>query len=316
MTELHTVTGLEVRDPRLADIVSPAAELETLAEGFEFIEGPIWHPTGKYLIFSDIVGNTMYRWSQEGGLAVFRKPSQMANGNTYDCQGRIVTCEHATSRVSRTELDGQVVVLASHYEGLELNSPNDVIVKRDGAIFFSDPVFGRRPRVGVPRPQQLAYQAVFRINPVTMALAPVSTDFGNPNGLCFSLDERQLFVNDSPRGHIRVFDLHADGSLTGGTVWAELKGEGPGVADGMKFDSAGHLFCCGPGGVYVFDANAAPLGRIRMPEQTANFTWGGEGMCDLFLAASTTLYRLRVQVPGRDLFEIRPADPAQGVNDV
>lgn len=296
------LVNLEVRDPRLTQIVLPTAELETMATGFEFLEGPIWHPAGHYLIFSDIVGDTMYRWSAAEGIRVFRRPSHMANGNTYDRQGRIVTCEHATSRVTRTELDGQVVVLASHYQGRELNSPNDIVVKRDGAIYFSDPEFGRRPRFGGPRPQQLSYQAVFRFDPATQTLAPVATDFGNPNGLCFSLDERQLFVNDSPRRHIRVFEVQPDGTLTGGAVWAELKGEGPGVADGMKFDAAGHLYCCGPGGVYVFDRDATPLGRIRMPEQTANFAWGGEGMCDLFLAASTTLYRLRVQVPGRELF--------------
>ncbi|HEX9114684.1 MAG TPA: SMP-30/gluconolactonase/LRE family protein [Anaerolineae bacterium] len=289
---------LDTWDPALDGIVAPGTELERIAGNLSFIEGPIWHPVDRTLIFSDIVGDTMYRWSAGRGLETFRSPSHMANGNTYDRQGRILTCEHATSRVSRTEPDGTVVVLASHYDGHELNSPNDIVVKSDGTVWFTDPSFGRRARVGIPRAQDLAFQAVFRLDPKSGDLRPVADDFGNPNGLCFSLDETQLFVNDSPRGHIRVFQVQPDGKLTGGEVWAEVHGEGPGVPDGLKFDLAGHLYCAGPGGIYVFDSSARCLGRIRMPEQVANFAWGDGDLCGLYIAASTTLYRLGMKVPG------------------
>jgi gluconolactonase len=293
---------IEIRDTRLEQIVNPNVELETVATGFEFTEGPIWHPYEKHLTFSDIVGNTMYRWDRANGIRVFRKPSNMANGNTYDLQGRILTCEHATSRVTRTELDGRVVVIASHYNGKELNSPNDIIVKSDGAIYFSDPSFGRRERVGVPRSQDLNFQAAFRFDPKSNTLTPIVSDFENPNGLCFSNDEKQLFVNDSPRRHIRVFDVLPDGSVTNGRVWAQVDGEGKGVPDGMKFDRAGNLFCAGPGALYIFDAHANLLGKIPMPEQLANFAWGDDDLCSLYLTATTTLYRLRINVPGRALF--------------
>ena len=226
----------------------------------------------------------MYRWDAAGGAAVFRRPSRKANGNTCDSAWRILTYEHATSRVVRQEPDGCQTVLASHYAGLELNSPNDIVVKSDGAIYFTDPDFGRRPtRVGVPREQQQPCQGVYRLDPETGALARLADDFDQPNGLCFSPDETRLFVNDSPRGHIRVFDVLADGALRGGQVWAEVRGEGPGVPDGMNFDAAGNLYCAGPGGIHVFDAAAVCPARSRMPEQAANFCWGGDDLRDLII---------------------------------
>ena len=207
---------LDVRDARLTGIVAPDAPMEPLATGYDFLEGPVWLPAERALIFSDIPGDAMHRWDAAGGATVYRQPSHKANGNTLDGQGRLLTCEHATSRVVRQEPDGRLTVLASHYAGVELNSPNDIVVKRDGAIYFTDPNFGRRPtRHGVPRAQQLGFQAVFRLDPETGALVAVADDFEQPNGLCFSLDETRLFVNDSPRGHIRVFDVLADGSLRG-----------------------------------------------------------------------------------------------------
>jgi gluconolactonase len=291
---------LDVRDPRLTEIIAPDARLEPLATGFQFLEGPVWMPIQAALVFSDIPGDTMYRWNAASGVTVFRRPSRKANGNACDRDGRILTCEHATSRVVRQELDGRLTVIASHYAGLELNSPNDIVVKRDGAIYFTDPNFGRRPtRYGVPREQQQPCQGVYRLEPEAGALARVADDFDQPNGLCFSLDESLLFVNDSARGHIRVFEITEEGGLRGGKVWAEVHGQGPGVPDGMKFDAAGNLYCAGPGGIYVFDAHATCLGAIRMPEQAANFCWGGDDLRDLLVCASTTLYRVRVQIAGR-----------------
>ena len=291
---------LDVRDARLTGIVAPDALLEPLATGFDFLEGPIWLPGERALIFSDIPGDTMHRWDAAGGATVFRQPSHKANGNTLDGQGRMLTCEHATSRVVRQGSDGRLTVLASHYAGVELNSPNDIVVKSDGAIYFTDPNFGRRPtRHGVPRAQEQPCQGVYRLEPDAGTLSRLAADFDQPNGLCFSPDERQLFVNDSPRGHIRVFDVQADGTLTNGKVWAELRGEGLGVPDGMKLDAAGNLYCAGPGGIHIFDTDATCLGVIRMSEQAANFCWGGDDLCDLFIGASTTLYRVRVQAAGR-----------------
>lgn len=294
---------LDVLDPRLLDVFDVNAGLECLASGFRFVEGPAWNPVRQDLVFSDIAADRMYRWRAADGVTVFRQPSRMANGNTYDRQGRLVTCEHAASRVTRTELDGTVTVIASHYAGCELNSPNDVVVHSDGAIYFTDPNFGRRPTwVGVPRPQQQPCQGVYRVDPYTRALTRLAEDFDQPNGLCFSLDERRLFVNDSPRGHIREFAVSADGGLSGGQVWAEVSGDGPGVPDGMKVDAAGNLYCAGPGGVHVFSPEGDPLGRVRVSEQVANFTWGEADGCSLFITASSALYRLRLRAPGRLLF--------------
>lgn len=292
---------LDVRDPRLAEIVAPDAALERLASGFQFLEGPVWLPWADALVFSDIPGDTMHRWdAATGETRVYRQPSRKANGNTLDHQGRLLTCEHATSRVMREEADGSLTALATHYGGLELNSPNDIVVKSDGAIYFTDPNFGRRPtRVGVPRPQQQPCQAVYRLEPETGALTSVADDFDQPNGLCFSPDEARLFVNDSPRGHIRVFDVLPGGGLSGGAVWAEARGEGPGVPDGMKFDAAGNLTCTGPGGIYFFDPAGQCLGVLRIAEQVGNFCWGGADLRDLFICASTTLYRVRMAVPGK-----------------
>ena len=291
---------LDIRHPDLAQVIGPQAELEIVAHDFQFLEGTVWHPAERSLTLSDIPGDTMYRWQEGAGVTVFRQPSHKANGNTRDRQGRLLTCEHATSRVVRQEADGSLAVLASHYRGSELNSPNDIVVKRDGAIYFSDPDFGRRPtRYGVPRPQQLPFQAVFRLDPETGELTPVATDFDQPNGLCFSPDEGRLFVDDSPRGHIRVFDVLPDGGLAGGAVWAEVRGEGPGAPDGLKTDAAGRVYCAGPGGIHIFAADATCLGVIRIPEQAANFCWGDDDLRSLYVAASTTLYRVRVLAPGR-----------------
>jgi gluconolactonase len=287
--------------PELAALIGDA-ELERLATGFEFTEGPIWHPREHHLTFSDMPGDEQRRWIPGKGVASFRKPSNKANGNTYDHRGRMLTCEHATSRVVRTEADGTVSVLATHFEGRELNSPNDIVVGRDGAIYFTDPTYGRKPYYRVERPQQLDFQGVYRMNPDGSRLTLLADDFAQPNGLCFSLDERRLYVNDTERGHIRMFEVSADGRLAGGDVWARVVGEGAGGPDGMKVDSSGSLYCCGPGGVRVFSAAAEPLGVIRLPEVCANFTWGDDDMRSLFFTASRSLYRLRTRIPGRPLF--------------
>lgn len=291
-----------IANDRFHAVVGPDPQPERLATGFLFTEGPIWHPYEKHLTFSDMPGDHMRRWSAAGGVRTFRQPSNKTNGNTYDRQGRMLSCEHATSRVTRTDLGGAIAVLATHFEGKELNSPNDIVVRSDGLIFFSDPVYGRVPWYGVERPQQLDFQAVYRMAGDGSGLSPIAREFAQPNGLCLSLDERRLFVNDSERGHIRVFEVAADGSCGGGEVWAELFGPGQGVADGMKLDAAGNLYCCGPGGLHVFAPDATFLGVIETPEVVANFTWGDDDFRSIFLTASTSLYRVRTNTPGRPLF--------------
>jgi gluconolactonase len=298
---------LDIRHPTFNQVVGISPQLEQLATGFAFTEGPAWHPYDRYLIFSDIICNTLYRWREGEGVSVFRRPSYLANGNTFDRQGRLLTCEHGTSRVSRQNHDGAVEVLVSHYEGRQLNSPNDIVVKGDGAIYFTDPNPGRGPRVGIPRPQELPFQGVYRLGEDGQ-LTLLVDDLPKPNGLCFSLEEQQLLVNDSERGCIYAYDLGPDGLAADPVlgseekIWAELAGEGIGVADGMKFDRAGNLYCCGPGGIHLFDPEAIYLGLIRMPEQTANLAWGDEDLCSLYITATTSLYRLRVRMPGSRLF--------------
>jgi gluconolactonase len=296
----------KVHDRRFREIVDEDAVLERVATGFDFIEGPVWHPHERFLIFSDIVGDCMYRWSAVDGVSVFRRPSHMANGNTYDRQGRLLTCEHATSRLTRTGHEGRIDVVASHYQGQELNSPNDVVVRSDGAVYFTDPNSGRSERFGVPREQELPFQGVYRLDPDDRSLTLLVDDFAKPNGLCFSLDEDRLFISDTVRFHIRVFDVEPDGSLVNGRVWAGITGEGLGVPDGMKIDREGNLYCCGPGGIHAFNATASPtanrLGLIEMPEHTTNLAWGDDDLHSLYITAATSLYRLRLNVAGLEAF--------------
>lgn len=295
--------SIEIRDQRFLDIVDENLELETLASDFEFTEGPIWHPVEKHLIFSDIPANKMFRWSNSDGLQLFREPSNMANGNTYDHQGRILSCEHATSRVSRTEADGSIEVLASHYDGMELNSPNDIIVRNDGSIWFTDPTYGRLGHTGTVRDPELDFCGVYRLDPDSRELMLVGKDFEMPNGLAFTIDHKRLYVADTPRMHIRLFDINENGLLSGGEVFAESTGEGAGAPDGLKIDSAGHVFCAGPGGVHVYHpSDGACLGVIMTPAFCANFTWGESNFRTFFLTSSTNLFRTTLKVPGIPLF--------------
>jgi gluconolactonase len=275
---------------------------ERLGTGFAFTEGPVWHSSGKFLVFSDMPGDHMRRWSASDGITTFRSPSSMANGNAYDRQARLVTCEHATSRVSRTEPDGRIVAVATHYAGKELNSPNDVVVSSDGGIYFTDPTFGRMKYFGVERQPELDVRGVYRAGSNPRSPELLVDDFAQPNGLCFSLDGRQLYVNDTERKHIRVFEVTPTGALKDGRVWAETVGDKPGAPDGMKIDVEGRVWCCGPGGIHVFTADGRLVEVIEVPEYTANFAWGDDDYRSLFITASTSLYRLRTTVAGRPAF--------------
>jgi gluconolactonase len=289
---------LEIRDPRLTSIVGAHVEFERIATGCLFTEGPLWHPTGEYLLWSDMPGDHLRRWSKADGVTTFRQPCNKSNGLTWDRQGRLLACEHASSQVTRTEPDGRITSLATHYDGKQLNSPNDIVCAQDGGVYFSDPPYGRAEFYGVKREQELAFQGVYRAGADPRKPMLLVDDFDRPNGLCFSLDGRRLFVNDTARLHIRVFEVKGNGTLSGGQVWAETKGEGKGAPDGMKLDSAGNVYCCGPGGIHVFSPEAVDLGVIQVPEYTANFAWGARDLRTLFITASTSVYTIRTVVPG------------------
>ena len=291
--------SVDIRDQRFVDVVGAGVEFERLAGGFLFTEGPQWDSRQQRLLFSDIPGNAIHEWSRAAGIRVFRAPSDMANGLAWDRIGRLLCCEHATSRVTRIELDGRITVIASAFEGMALNSPNDIVVKRDGGIYFTDPTYGRMEYYGVVRAPVLAFRGVYRVEPDGARITLLADDFAQPNGLCFSVDERRLFVNDTERMHIRVFDVVGDGTLRNGRIWAELSGDGAGAPDGMKIDSEGNLYCCGPVGIHVLDRFAAALGVIRVPSPAANFTWGEDDLKSLFITATDNLYCIRVRVPGQ-----------------
>lgn len=296
---VRPTVGVEVVDAEAALPLAHNAVIEQVATGFVFTEGALWHSAQSYLLFSDIIGNQMHRWGADQGTTSFRHPSNMANGNTWDLQGRLLTCEHASSRVVRTEHDGTLTVLASHFEGRALNSPNDIVVKSDGAIYFTDPIFGRREPHGVLRAPELDHSSVYRIDPHTGDLDRLSPRLEQPNGLCFSLDESLLYVNDSPRKQIHVFPVLADGTLGPGRLFATLPGEEPGVPDGMKVDTLGNVYCCGPGGIHVLSPEGHRMARIRFPEKSCNMAFGDDDHRTLYVTACTSVYRLRVQVPGR-----------------
>lgn len=265
--------------------------------GFTFIEGPIWNKASQCLTFNDIPESKTYRYSKEKGVQLFREDTHKANGNAYDTNGNIIICEHVRSCISRTDDQGKgLEVLVSHYQGKELNSPNDVVVKSDGTIYFTDPRFGRNAsRVGLGRPQDLDFQGVFSYHPKRKELKLLAADFENPNGLCFDREEKYLLVNDSPRKHIRKFKVEEDGSLSGGQVFAETVGDGTGLPDGMKVDRQNHVFCCAQGGIHIFDKEGTYLGIIKIPEQAGNCVFGGENMDTLFVAASTTMYSFKIK---------------------
>ena len=294
---------IEVNSPRLLDLVAEDATVERICTGFQFTEGPVWHPGEQCLYFSDIPADTRRRWSASDGASDVRHPNNKGNGMTLDADLNLYICEHVTSALARETPSGERQVLASHYNGRELNSPNDVVVKSEGSVYFSDPTFGRMPGFGLERDQELGFQAVFRIAP-NGELHCEADDFDQPNGLCFSPDESILYVNDTTRAHIRVFDVGVDGSLSNGRMFAENIGDGVmenGVVDGMKCDEQGNVYVTGPRGFWVFAPDGEHLGVIGMPEHAANLNWGGAGWNELYCTCSTSVYRIALKVAGNRL---------------
>jgi gluconolactonase len=283
----------------------PLAKVERLATGFRFTEGPCWFGDGGYLLFSDIPGNTIHRWLEATGeVSEYRRPSNYANGHTRDLAGRLVSCEHGTRRVTRTDHDGQVQVLAEYFEGKRLNSPNDVVVKSDGAVWFTDPAFGISGDYQGRRASAELGTNIYRVD-AGGAISVVSDAVRSPNGLCFSPDEKMLYVVESrgvPTHKILAFPVTNEGRSLG--TPSVLVDCGSGTPDGIRCDEDGNLWCgWGMGsdeldGVRVFDPAGTPIGRIRLPERCANLCFGGTMRNRLFMAASQSIYSLYVNTRG------------------
>ncbi|MDX0536616.1 SMP-30/gluconolactonase/LRE family protein [Sinorhizobium medicae] len=295
-------TIYEIHDPRFRHMIVGNARLEELHTGCRWAEGPVWFSDANQLVWSDIPNERMLRWSPEGGVSVFRQPSNFANGHTRDRQGRLVSCEHGTRRVSRTEIDGSITVLAQAYNGKRLNSPNDVVVRSDGTIWFTDPTYGIvSDYEGYRSEPEQATRNVYRLDPQTGELDAVVTDFNQPNGLAFSPDETILYVADSgashddrlPR-HIRAFDF-IGGTLSNSRVFATIDN---GIPDGIRIDTAGNLWSSAGDGVHCFAPDGKLLGKILVPQTVANLTFGGPRRNRLFITATTSLYSIYVTVTG------------------
>jgi len=292
-------------DPAFRRLIDEHAPVRQAGSGFVFTEGPIWHPVDQYLLFSDMPGDVRRRLDSAGVHEVMR-PSHKGNGMTWDADLNLLVCEHATSSVTRFRPDGVREVMCSHYQGQELNSPNDICVHSDGSIWFTDPWYGRMPHYGVERPRQLGWQGVFRMKPGHRPgdepeLMVDRFTFTQPNGLCFSPDETQLYVNDTEQANIRVYDLGPGGKLSNPRVFASGLRDSllPGVPDGMKCDAEGNVWCCAPGGLWVFTPDGRHIGKVAIPELPANLHWGGADWRTLYVCASTSVYAIPVRVGPR-----------------
>lgn len=285
----------EVHDPRFGRYFMGNAALERLATGFRWAEGPVWFGDADCLLFSDIPNNRIMRWSDNGGLSVYRQPSNFTNGHTRDREGRLVSCEHGGRRVSRTEVDGRITVLVDRWRGKRLNSPNDVVVKSDDTVWFTDPHYGIMTDYEGDMAEQEIPCHVYRFDPRDGSLAVVCDDFACPNGLCFSPDESRLYVAetapmfaaDGPR-YIRVFDVVDEGTrLRGGDVFYVAE---PGFADGFRADTDGNIWTSAGDGVHCLSPAGELLGKIRVPEVVANVTFGGPKKNRLFICGTTSIY--------------------------
>jgi len=282
----------EVLDESFRELLPKDAAVVEICREQKFTEGPVWLASKKLLLFSDIPADTIFQWSTDGGKAVFRKPSHQANGNLTDAQGRLVTCEHGSRSVTRTGRNGKVVTLASTYRGKKLNSPNDLAIKSDGTIWFTDPPYGLRGRASE---QKVNY--VFRLDPNAAEPVAVASDFDRPNGLCFSPDEKVLYVADSGRPHhVRRLPVLKGNRLGKGKVFAVIS---PGAPDGMRVDAAGRLWSTAADGVHVFSPAGKRIGKVLTPKRAANCCFGGPDRKTLFITARDSVYMTRLAVVGK-----------------
>jgi gluconolactonase len=287
-----------VADQGLAGLVAEDAQLRRLGEGFQFTEGPVWVARAGCLLFSDIPGDARWRWTAEHGIELVTRPTSKANGMCLDRDGNLLVCEHVSSMLTRIR-DGRREIVAFHHKGRYLNSPNDVAVRAaDGSIYFTDPNIGRlNDRIGFERRQDLDFEGLFRVGEQggEVALLADEREFTRPNGLCFSPDQRVLYVNDSAMAHIKAFDVASDGSLANGRMVCEGVGSGapgPGNCDGMECDEHGNIWVTGPGGVWVISPRGERIGVVECPEILGSLVWGGEDLHTLFMMSSTTVHAI------------------------
>jgi gluconolactonase len=301
---IELTSDFEVLDPRFRALVFPNVHVERLHTGCRWAEGPAWFAAGRYLVWSDIPNDRMLRWDEtDGSVSVFRQPSMNSNGHTVDTQGRLVSCEHRSRCVSRTEHDGTRTVLASHIEGKRLSSPNDVVVKSDGSIWFTDPSYGiDSDYEGDAAQGEIGAQRVYRIDPGNGAIGVVADDFVQPNGLAFSPDESLLYIVDTgathqPDGphHVRRFSVNADGTLGGGAVFAVCP---VGLYDGLRVDGHGNLWLSAGDGVHCHAPDGSLLGKVRIPETVANLCFGGAKRNRMFICGTTSLYAVYLNTRG------------------
>ena len=298
-------TGFEVLDPSFEACFIGHARVERLAEGCRWVEGPAWFAPGRYVVWSDIPNNRMMRWDEtDGSVSVFRAPSNNTNGHTEDGQGRLVSCEHLARRVTRTEFDGSIKVIADSYQGKRLNSPNDVVVKSDGSIWFTDPSYGiMMDYEGERAESEIGACYVYRWDPESEEIAAVATDYVKPNGLAFSPDESELFIADTggthdPGGpaHIRRHAVSGDGrSLGEGAHFADCSN---GFFDGFRFDRDGRIWSSAADGVHCLDGTGKLIGKIHIPEIVSNVCFGGPKLNRLFITATSSLYAVYLNVNG------------------
>ncbi|MEA5578906.1 SMP-30/gluconolactonase/LRE family protein [Anabaena sp. UHCC 0451] len=288
---------LQANSPKFKELFPKNAKLEKVATGFQFTEGPVWIEQEKCLLFSDIPANKIYKLSHKNQVSLFKEPSYNSNGLTRDIQGRLLACEHGKRRVTRIETDGSVTILASVFQDKKLNSPNDIVVKSNGYIYFTDPPYGIKPEQ-----QEQPTQGVYRLSPDGEEIVLLVSDFNKPNGLAFSTDETKLYIDDSQECHIRFFDVLKDGTLDNGRIFYDMKTDKAGLPDGMKIDTQGNIFCTGGGGVWVFSPEGEHLGTIATPEPPANCAWGDSDQRSLYITARTSIYKIRVNISGNSVF--------------
>ncbi|MEU6996108.1 SMP-30/gluconolactonase/LRE family protein [Streptomyces sp. NPDC046465] len=302
MSGIDSTSPYEILDERFRTgrCANGDDRLERLYGGCRWAEGPLYLPAWCQLVWSDIPNDRLLRWDETtGGVAVFRSPAGHINGNTLDREGRLISCEQGNRRVTRTEPDGRITVLAERYEGKRLNSPNDAVVRSDGSVWFSDPDFGiTSDYEGFRAEPEIDGRNVYRIDPATGEVRLAADGFGAPNGLVFSPDERQLYVSDTRGGCIRVFDVREDGTLSDGKVFAEAT-DGVSRFDNIRFDDGGRLWAAAiEGGVHCYDPDGTLIGRLRVPEPVSNIAFGGPKNNRLFITATSSLYSLVMAVTG------------------
>jgi gluconolactonase len=289
----------EILDERFKRCIRTSANIERLYTGCRWTEGPVYFPALRSLVFSDIPNDRMLRFDEESEtVSVFRRPAEYTNGNTLDRQGRLVSCQHGGRRVIRTEHDGSITVLADRFEGKRFNSPNDVVVKSDDSVWFSDPSYGIDSNYeGHQAPSEIGDRCVYRIDGRTRAATKVAEGFKQPNGLAFSVDERRLYVVDSGVGHglMRVFDVRSDGSLAGGDVFAKYEA---GVFDGFRVDVDDRIWTSAGESVVCYEPDGKLIGRILFPERVSNLSFGGSKRNRLFITATSSLYSVLLAVSG------------------